>query len=823
MDPEQLFKFFNPSLQNHIDYTKIEKKKKYHYVIEYNGLQNRYDIIQQIMLHYPSATKITKNISISNDGIYTKCNKKVTIHEVLFSTKTLELQQNISLTGYSLHEKQVKVFEELWGDDDNENITNDPIVHFKKEKIQEYVVLKTELYEILITLEKITILFNIDNEDIKPEIFKLIQILLLYIYIGYRFVLTLEHENKIRNHVSFKLMKNEQHIFSYKYLLKKKDVKSVLIKNYFLSLPAIRFNINGEVFLLDCYDNLRKIENTDKEDHYYIDEGFMFHDSSYISLDEEQFEYNYNLQKNDAFLYYDLEKREYSIYTHSSSIYRDVIENEVFTRYSFLNNNAQHIKFLFFSKKAMDSKHIKEIQEIVDIFQMQSLVKRFCKDLDIDFLNKLPESYKKVILTESKKIKNMSLKNNWIADFFCKFLSYEYDESKPIILNLKETPNDLSAKIISKKELQLYTILEKEKIEINVFDNSGKDKKKSEYYSAITKFLEDQSKIYGKELEKRVRGSITNSWMKCWEMINIFQLVPKDHLSTFTVFCNAEFPGSFILALNHYIKTETKNKKFEWYANSIWPTEELKASKKEIYKDSFKLYEKYPKRWMMTPENGGDVTDLKMITIINEQLAHKVDLYTSDVSTGLENQEEIGEARAHLGQIICGLKLLKNGGTMVCRTFMFFKPFSMSLIRILTDIFDECFITKPMISRPASSEIYIVCKGYKIDENIINNLEQVLSHWSENTIDTYLVPIAEDFYLKMVYALYYVYDRQLHFLKKNMEITKKLYEINKEPKSVSLHLMNQTGQIKEYEFRKSIIDHWKVMFPVPYLPKEDDL
>jgi len=819
MDPEQLFKFFNPSLQNHIDYTKIEKKKKYHYVIEYNGLQNRYDIIQHIVLHYPSTTKVKKNISVSTDGIYFKCDKKVTIKEVLFSTKKIELQQDILLHGYSLHEKSVKVFEELWGDDENENITNDPIVKFKNEKIQECYVLKTELYELVITLEKITIYFNLENEETKQDIFNVIQSILYYIYIGYKHVITLEHENKIKNHISFNVIKNQQKIFLYKYIIKKKDTKSAIIKNYFSSIPAIRFNIYGEVFLLDCYNNIRKIENTDKEDYYYTDEGFMFPDSSYLCLDEQEYQNNYHLEKNDAFLYHDLEKREYSVYTHSSNIYKDSIEDQIFIRNSFLKKSYQ-LKFLYFSKKAMNNMQITEIKEIVDVFEMQSMVKRFCKDLDIDFLNGLPTSYKTVILNESKKIKEASVKTNWVADFFYKFLSYEYDESKPIILNLKDTPHNLSTKIISKKDLQLSSLLEKEKNEINEF---SKDKKKLEYYSAVTKFLEDQSKIYGKELEKRVRGSITNSWMKCWEMINMFKLVPKDHLSTFTIFCNAEFPGSFILALNHYIKTETKNKKFEWYANSIWPTEELKASKKEIYKDSFKLYEKYPKRWMMTPENGGDVTDSKMITIINEQLAHKVDLYTSDVSTGLENQEEIGEARAHLGQIICGLKLLKNGGTMVCRTFMFFKAFSMSLIRILSDIFDECFITKPMISRPASSEIYIVCKGYKIDENIISNLEQVLVVWSENTINTYLVPIAEDFYLKMVYALYYVYDRQLHFLKKNMEITKKLYEINKEPKSVSLHLMNQTGQIKEYEFRKSIIDHWKVMFPVPYLPKEDDL
>jgi len=840
MDQDVLYNILHQSIQNYIDYARIEKKQKYDYKIEINGMVNRYDLINNISSHYPSTSKKIKiKTKVSTDGLYTKQSignhDKIFIKETLFPTQTLLLQQDIKINAYSECQKSVRVKEELWGDDDDKNVDSHepmPIVSFKKEQIEEYLLVKSINdddhdceYELYITPSKIIISFSLLSEKSTVYLYQLLQILLAYVFTGYPYIMTIEEEKKIRNYIAFRHIKNEQRLFLFKYLTDKIQTKSCLIKNYYLSLPAIRFNVDGYIFLLDTYDNLKKVNKTDKEDYYYIDQGFMYPDAYYVSLDEIVMDQYFNIEKEDALVFHDKDKNEYSVYTQNRNIYKDEIVGNVFIREPFtklsVNTNIE-MKFLYFSKKAMTKEQILDIKTISNVFEMRSIVKRFCHDLDIDFLIQLPESYKKIIIETSKKIKNNSDKVNWIADFFYNFLTYEYDESTSIQYNLNAIPNDLSKKIVHKKELELCNDLEKEKTEINVFDNFGQDIEKSKYYSAVMKLL-DQPKVYAKELEKRVRGSVTNAWMKCWEMLNTFKLIPVDHLSTFTVFCNAEFPGSFILAINHYIKTHTNNKKYEWFANSIWPTDVLKNKYKEIYKDSFKLYEKYPKRWLMNAENGGDVTDLKMLEIIDDRLKHKVDLYTSDVSTGLEINEENGEARNHLGQVICGLMTLKEGGTMVCRTHMFFKPFSISLLRILSDLFNEFYLTKPMISRPASSEIYIIGKGYKINESVITLLKDVLTHWSVDTIDTYIVPINEDFYVKVVYSSYYIYERQLHFLKKNMEFTRALYQLNKDVKNVNMNLVNQAHLNNEYNFRKSIVDHWKVKFPVPNLLKEDDL
>ena len=67
-----------------------------------------------------------------------------------------------------------------------------------------------------------------------------------------------------------------------------------------------------------------------------------------------------------------------------------------------------------------------------------------------------------------------------------------------------------------------------------------------------------------------------------------------------------------------------------------------------------------------------------------------------------------------------------------------------------------------------------------------------------------------------------MYEREIRFLKKNMEMTEIMYAKNKDIKTISINTISQSNQ-KEFEFRKGIIEHWKVMFKVPYLPKEDDL
>jgi hypothetical protein len=88
---------------------------------------------------------------------------------------------------------------------------------------------------------------------------------------------------------------------------------------------------------------------------------------------------------------------------------------------------------------------------------------------------------------------------------------------------------------------------------------------------------------------------------------------------------------------------------------------------------------------------------------------------------------------------------------------------------------------------------------------------------------TFFEPITQDFYVKLVYILYFIYGRQLNFLKKNMDCVKAMYVIDRQPKNINIHLISRSTEKDEFELRKKIVESWKNKFKVSYLPKQDDL
>jgi hypothetical protein len=204
-------------------------------------------------------------------------------------------------------------------------------------------------------------------------------------------------------------------------------------------------------------------------------------------------------------------------------------------------------------------------------------------------------------------------------------------------------------------------------------------------------------------------------------------------LPVVNAFCNAELPGAFVIAINHFMKTKCISSQFDWLASSYLPAAASQAGNQTILEDKFKIYERNRLHWLMGPApNGlpegeqpvtGDVTDPAVINTLGNA-AHQrfaeldgANLYTSDV--GLEiskqdlNRQEELTAFVNMGQILTGLLALAIGGHFVTKQFTFVTPFSRSLIAIVASLFGETYITKPKTSRPTNSEVYLVGKGFK--------------------------------------------------------------------------------------------------------------
>jgi DNA-directed RNA polymerase II subunit RPB2 len=231
----------------------------------------------------------------------------------------------------------------------------------------------------------------------------------------------------------------------------------------------------------------------------------------------------------------------------------------------------------------------------------------------------------------------------------------------------------------------------------------------------------------------------TNAALKMYELIYQMELLTNGSaigtdiscMPEVQAFCNAELPGAFVIAINHFMKTKCISTRFDWIASSYLPAAAMQVGNTTVLEDRYKIYERNRLHWLMGPApNGlpegqepvsGDVMDPLVVNTLGNA-AHQrfadndgANLYTSDVGINLTdpNKAEEETASVNYGQVLTGLLSLAVGGHFVSKQFTFVTPFSRSLIAIVASLFEETYITKPKTSRPLNSEVYLVGKWFK--------------------------------------------------------------------------------------------------------------
>ncbi|KRZ04371.1 Cap-specific mRNA (nucleoside-2'-O-)-methyltransferase 1 [Trichinella zimbabwensis] len=89
---------------------------------------------------------------------------------------------------------------------------------------------------------------------------------------------------------------------------------------------------------------------------------------------------------------------------------------------------------------------------------------------------------------------------------------------------------------------------------------------------------------------------------------------------------------------------------------------------------------------------------------------------------GEENLQEVLSKRIYLCQSLCGLLVLRKGGSFLCKFFDTFTPFTVDLIYLLWHCFDKLTLHKPHSSRPGNSEKYVIGIGFR------GNCKQILDY-----------------------------------------------------------------------------------------------
>lgn len=290
----------------------------------------------------------------------------------------------------------------------------------------------------------------------------------------------------------------------------------------------------------------------------------------------------------------------------------------------------------------------------------------------------------------------------------------------------------------------------------------------------------------------------SNAWLKCYEIISHFNLIPD--VENLTLFDNASFPGSFVLAIHHYVKTMRPNTNLKWFASSLVDKE------KDMIDDKYGLWKNYPKNWLMSEKNNGDVLNAENQKDFQEKVG-KVDIYTSDLgfdSSSNFNEQELMHSEANLAQIVSGLLTLKKGGVFITKQYTFFEEFTLKLIAKASVYFHEFYIIKPQTSRSGNSEVYLLGINFRGISRITEN--KIFDSLRTKDYSKFLNVDFEYYSMSLSEAAIDIYGTQIKRIKENILLYKKYKESNKFYKiRQEIHVQNKKTceqWEKDYKLKK---------------------
>ncbi|XP_063624160.1 cap-specific mRNA (nucleoside-2'-O-)-methyltransferase 1 [Cydia splendana] len=212
-------------------------------------------------------------------------------------------------------------------------------------------------------------------------------------------------------------------------------------------------------------------------------------------------------------------------------------------------------------------------------------------------------------------------------------------------------------------------------------------------------------------------------------------------------------------------------------------------------------------------ENDGNIFNPENLTALKDYVLKQTDdkgvhFLMADGGFSVEGQENIQEIlskQLYLCQCLAALMLVRTGGHFVVKLFDVFTPFSVGLIYIMYRCFDKVCIHKPVTSRPANSERYLICLwkrlGTQSAEHHLYTVNSILWEGRDRGDDDVaeLVPLSilqEDtgFYEYMYKSNCLIGERQIKNLLKIAEFSK-----NKELKETT-----------QAEIREDCLRLWKL-------------
>lgn len=264
------------------------------------------------------------------------------------------------------------------------------------------------------------------------------------------------------------------------------------------------------------------------------------------------------------------------------------------------------------------------------------------------------------------------------------------------------------------------------KNKINAHENWDIYKKYTNPYEYIHSILPNKKKSVSKH------KPLSRSYFKLIEIVRTFKLnevllplhpteprtfkymlkSPRTPIRTFHL---AEGPGGFIEAM-----IEMRQNPHDIYVGMTILDEENNHNI-PAWKKSTSFLEKNPNIYIETGiDNTGNILNPANFVFCKEKYSSCIDFITADggfdFSTDFGKQE-ITISRLLFAQVAYALCMQKKNGCFVLKIFDAFMHHTIDLIHLLTSFYEKVYITKPLTSRFANSEKYIVCSRFLHSSN----------------------------------------------------------------------------------------------------------
>ncbi|XP_076067906.1 cap-specific mRNA (nucleoside-2'-O-)-methyltransferase 2-like [Oratosquilla oratoria] len=322
--------------------------------------------------------------------------------------------------------------------------------------------------------------------------------------------------------------------------------------------------------------------------------------------------------------------------------------------------------------------------------------------------------------------------------------------------------------------------LQSMKVELNQVKDDLSDKDIGCWHQHTTSTNPSQ-RIFQAVKKQAAPELLTQAWLKFFEILNAFPLVPKMEANHFHSVHLCEAPGAFIAALNHYLKLHNPEIKWKWVANTLNPYHEATPTTHLITDD--RLILRTLSNWSFGIDDTGDL----MSKVNFEQLRYltrdmEVHLVTGDGSIDCQgNPAEQEEMTSPLQrcELTAALAILSAGGNLVLKKFTLFENESVNLLYLMNCVFSQVSVYKPSTSKQGNSEVYIVACGYKGQEHMMSYLGSLIQVFGPDSPKKSLFrreDIPLDFMAQMHACSKRMSGYQLATIKRNLHLFRSMEE-----------------------------------------------